>query len=308
MLRDYETTPQPAPREPEGVQLAGLMDFLELAARMGRTFTDSGVNDMMDYARRDPAGMFRDNNLFIDPRGDLTLNTGPTYKGRPIPKRDTVEALAKSGAQAVNLRTYLNDLEIGDLMAADLENINVGRVPLGGSNYTAMFRAPTKDERGVIAINADLPKDEIGVNFEHELQHALQFAQGKPQGANPDMTSQEFMDYLVSAGRVDPKVSSGLNQTAQSYGIVPSVLRYYATRGEGEARAAEKIAEQTWRSGKQMSAPPPVSFYTSLPRSMNLTGVERGLLYDIGPDDYADFLKYRQQNLGVKPLSYGGVE
>ena len=296
MLMDYTTEPQPRRSQPEGVQVAGLMDFLELATRLGRKFAPEVIDEMRTYAKSDPLGLYKENSIFVDPRGDLTLNSGPTYAGRPIPKRDDLEKLRKSSAQAVNLATYLNDTEIGNLLRPEFDQINVGRAPAMG-NYAASFTPPTASERGLLMINEAMPKDQIPQLFEHELQHAIQFAQKKPQGANPDMLADDFMDYMVAERGLDPTAAQKLDTLARQYGINPQDLRYYAARGEGEARAAEGIAEQVYSTGKQMDAPPPTRFYTTLPRHLPLTGFDKGLLYDIPQNAYEDYLAYRRQKL-----------
>jgi hypothetical protein len=295
MLMDYTTEPQSRRTQPEGVQLAGLMDFLELAARAGLKFVPEEVADLRAYAKSDPLGLYKERSVFVDPRGDLTINSGPTYKGRPIPKRDDIEKLRKSSAQAVNLATYLNDTEIGNLLRPEFDQINVGRAP-AMSNYAASFTPPTASERGLLMIDENMPKDQIPQLFEHELQHAIQFAQGKPQGANPDMLDNEFMDYMISQRGLDPVIAARLDRQAGLYGIPRGELRYYATRGEGEARAAEAVANEVYATGKQMKTPPPERFYTTLPKHMPLTGVQ-GLLYDIPQNAYDDYLAYRRQKL-----------
>jgi len=140
---DYTTEPQPRRSQPEGVQIAGLMDFLELAARMGQKFAPEAVDEMRAYAKTDPLGFYRSNNLFIDPRGDLTLNSGVTYAGRTLPKRGSEEQLRKSSAQAVNLATYLNDTQIGDMLRTDFDKINVG-YKAGTDRYTVTI--PGRDD------------------------------------------------------------------------------------------------------------------------------------------------------------------
>jgi hypothetical protein len=296
MLMDYITEPQPRRSQPEGVQIAGLMDFLELAARMGQKFAPEAVDEMRAYAKTDPLGFYRSNNLFIDPRGDLTLNSGVTYAGRTLPKRGSEEQLRKSSAQAVNLATYLNDTQIGDMLRTDFDKINVGRGPVEG-NFKAKFSEPTASERGLLMINENIPKDEIPQLFEHELQHAIQFAQKKPQGTNPDAMDNDFMDYLIAEQGLEPSVVTGLDTLARQYGIIPNDLRYYATRGEAEARAAEGIANQVATTGRPLDAPPPTRFYTTLPRHMPVTGFDARLMYDIPQGIYPEYLAYRRQKL-----------
>lgn len=296
MLMDYTTEPQPRRRQPEGVQVAGLMDFFELVARAGQRFAPEAVNEMRDYAKSDPLGFYKANNLFIDPRGDITLNSGVTYAGRPLPKRGSEEQLRKSSAQALNLATYLNDTQIGVLLRPEFDQINVGRGPTVG-NFKAKFSAPTASERGLLMIDENIPKDEIPQLFEHELQHAIQFAQGKPQGTNPDAMDNDFMDYLMAEQGLEPSVVTGLDTLARQYGINANDLRYYATRGEAEARAAEGIANQVATTKKPLNAPPPTRFYTTLPRHMPLTGFDPRLMYDIPQGVYPKYLEYRRQKL-----------
>lgn len=296
MLMDYTTEPETRRRPPEGVQVAGLMDFFELAARAGKEFAPEAVARLREYAKSDPLGLYKERGIFIDPRGDLTLNSGPTHKGRPIPKRDSVESLRGSSAQAVNLATYLNDTEIGNLFRPEFDQINIGRAP-ASDNYLAYFSPPTASERGLLMINENIPKEDIPQLFEHELQHAIQFAQNKPQGASSRMLDNEFMDYMVAERGLDPAVVQKLDRLSSIYRIDPSELRYYATRGESEARAAEGIANQVFATGKPLTEPPSTRLYTTLPRHMPLTGLDTGLLYDIPQNTYEDFLKYRREKL-----------
>lgn len=296
MLMDYTTEPQPRRTQPEGVQLAGLMDFLELAARAGLKFVPEEVADLRAYAKSDPLGLYKERSVFVDPRGDLTINSGPTYKGRPIPKRDDIKKLRKSSAQAVNLATYLNDTEIGNLLRPEFDQINVGRVPELGK-YAAAFVNPTASERGLLVINESVPKEQIPLLFEHELQHAIQYAQKKPEGAEPDRLDNDFMDYMITERGLEPSIVSGLDTLARQYGMKPNDLRYYATRGEAEARAAEGVAEQVYSTGKQMDAPPPTRFYTTLPHHLPLTEFDKGLMYDLPQNVYADYTPYRRQKL-----------
>jgi hypothetical protein len=299
MLMDYTTEPETRRRPPEGVQVAGLVDFLEMAARAGMKYLPEQVDTIRDFAVKDPIGMYKANSVFVDPRGDLTFDSGPTYYGRYIPKLSSVENLQKSSAQAVNLATYLNDTDIGTRFRPEFDLINIGRVPIPPDiNAAAFFKPPTSVNRGLLAIDENIPDHQIPQLFEHELQHGLQFAQRKPSGANPDMLDNEFMQYLVDYRGLDPATINKIDAEADNNAIDRNELRYYLTRGEAEARAAEAIMNQALATGKPLSAPPPTRFYTTLPKHLlNGLEVDKKFLYDIPHNSYADFLDYFQDNL-----------
>lgn len=295
MLMDYATEPEARRAPPEGVQVAGLVDFLDMALRAGVKYLPDQIDKIREYATKDPTGMYQSNKVFIDPRGDLTFDSGPTYSGRYIPRLSSAQSLQDSSAQAVNLATYLNNTDIGTRFRPEFDRINIGRIPMPPElNVSAFFLPPTPTSRGLMAFDENLSMRQIAQDFEHELQHGIQTAQKKPTGAHPDMLDNEFMQYLVDYHNLDPAIINKIDAGADNNAIDRNELRYYLTRGEAEARAAEAIMNQALATGKPLSAPPPTSFYTTLPKHLlNGLEVDKRFLYDIPHNAYDEFLKYQ---------------
>lgn len=246
MLLDYATDPaRRATPDPEGVQVAGLLNLKKLMEYIGQPMTQRTATDIKRGVKAAPEQFYREYGLFADPRGNVAKDTGPTYVGRPLPEYKSLRALVEEGN---TLRDYLQGTEIGDIFANDLANIKVGVTDLPknyGAGYTAPqgFRKDNGEYRllqpGFVVVNRTVGPDDVGPMFEHEMQHVYQGLLDMPRGTNLDEMSGPMVEYLQETGNLRPAQLARIDAAAQTQGSSVPYMRYAASTGEAEARAAE---------------------------------------------------------------------
>ena len=92
---------------------------------------------------------------------------------------------------------------------------------------------------GFLVVNRNVDPTDIGPLFEHEMQHAYQGLLGMPRGTTLDEMSNDMMTYLQETGQIRPAQVARITDAAKKQGASKSYMRYSATTGEAEARAAE---------------------------------------------------------------------
>lgn len=249
MLLDYATGEQPPRRDmaSEGVRTAGLLDLAKLLEYLGNRTSARTLSSIKRGAKADPEGFYSDDGLFVDPRDRLMKDTGPTYQGKPLKQYPSLRALNE---EAPTLEQYLNGTEIGDVFGKDLGNIRVGTAELPAgfrAGYTAPqgFVDPATGrfrtvQNGFLALSKDAPSDEIGPLFEHEMQHTFQGLLDMPRGSNLDEMAGPMVEYLQEVGQLRPAQLARIDRAAEMQGSSKPYMRYSATTGEAEARAAER--------------------------------------------------------------------
>lgn len=249
MLMDYAATPQkPKSRydEEEGVRVAGLLDLAKLLKYIGNEQTASTMSSIRAGVKAVPEQFYNDEGLFMDPRGRVMKDTGPTYTGKPIPKYNTLTDLVQQGS---TLADYLNDTEVGDVFKRDLDRIKFGTAELP-PGYSAGYTAPqgfvAQDgtyrlvQPGFLAISKNVSPEDVGGMFEHEVQHVFQNALGMPRGTNLDEMSGAMVEYLTQTGQMRPAQLARIDAAAEAQKASKPYMRYSSATGEAEARAAEK--------------------------------------------------------------------
>lgn len=246
MLLDYAVDAAARGAEPqEGVRVAGLMNLKKLLEYMGTPAPRGTLSTIQRGVKAAPEQFYRDNGLFIDPRGNLMKDTGPTYTGRPLKEYNSLRALVEEGQ---TLKEYLDGTEVGDVFARDLGNIKVGitDLPAGyGAGYTAPQGFTMQDgnyrllQPGYLVVNRTADPNDVGALFEHEVQHGFQGLLDMPRGTNLDEMTGPMVEYLTEIGQIRPAQLARIDAAAMPQGVSKPYMRYSATTGEAEARAAE---------------------------------------------------------------------
>lgn len=244
LLTEYDPAKPAAP--PEGERVAGLLDLFKLLDVLGSAPTAKTAADIRRGVKAAPREFYEGEGLFIDPRGRVMKDTGSTYVGRGLPKAGSLRDVAEGNN---TLADYLQGTEVGDIFKEQLGRINVGSAPLP-SNFSAGYTAPqgfvvpaTGKYRtlqpGFLVVNSNVPKDDIGRLFEHEMQHVYQGLLDMPRGTNLDEMSGDMMQYLQETGSIRPAQAARIDKAATTYGASKPFMRYSSATGEAEARAAE---------------------------------------------------------------------
>lgn len=259
LLTDYDPSKPAAP--PEGERVAGLLDLFKLLELLGNAPTAKVATDIKRGVKAAPEQFYREEGLFLDPRGRVMKDTGPTYVGREIPQAKSLRDVAEGGN---TLADYLSGTEAGDVFREQLGRINVGAAPLPAgfsAGYTAPqgFVVPATGkyrtlQPGFLAINSNIPKEEVGRLFEHEMQHVYQGLLGMPRGTNLDEMSGDMMQYLQETGSMRPAQQARIDAAATAQGASKPYMRYVSSTGEAEARAAE-ARYQGMQQGYDVGAP-----------------------------------------------------
>lgn len=246
MLLDYVTNTDTGRPAPEGVRVAGLLDLANLLKMLGNEATSGTMSTIKKGIVADPEGMYRSEGLFVDPRGRVMKDTGPTYVGRELPKAGSLRDIAENGT---SLADYLNGTEAGDVFAEPLKNVNVGTAPLPPgffAGYTAPqgFVVPSTGkyrllQPGFLVVNNSVAPEAVGRLFEHEMQHAYQGILDMPRGTSLDEMTNDMMDYLQETGSIRPAQRTRIDEAAVKQRASKPYMRYASSTGEAEARAAE---------------------------------------------------------------------
>ena len=268
MLLDYSTKPAPPPSrfdDEEGVRVAGLLDLAKLLKYLDNPQTASVMNDIRRGVKAAPEQFYQDEGLFLDPRNRVMKDTGPTYQGRPLPEYNTLRDLVENGS---TLADYLQGTEAGSIFQKDMQNIKVGATDLP-SGYAAGFTAPqgfTQNDGsyrllqpGFLVVNRSVPANEVGSLFEHEMQHGFQNILDMPRGSNLDEMSGAMVDYLTETGNLRPAQLARIDAAAEAQKASKPYMRYAATTGEAEARAAESRYNQMLQTAN-LGAPQPSDY------------------------------------------------
>jgi hypothetical protein len=259
LLADAPASARAAP--PSGVQVAGLLDLFKLLELIGDAPTPKAAADIRRSVKEAPDELYNADGLFIDPRGRVMKDTGPTYVGRDIPTAGSLREVVEQGQ---TLADYLSGTEAGDVFREQLGRINVGIAPLPqgfAAGYTApqgVVPASTGQYRllqpGFVVINDAVPKERIGELFEHEMQHVYQGLLDMPRGTTLDEMSNDMVQYLQESGSLRPAQLARIDASAAAQGVSKPELRYSSATGEAEARAAEARYRDTQQLG-QIGAP-----------------------------------------------------
>lgn len=283
MLLDYATQEKRAPQD--GVQVAGLLDLAKLLEYIGNPATAKTIATMKGGVKAAPEQFYQENGLFLDPRGRLTKDTGPTYVGRPLPEQPTLAGVLENGP---TLEDYLQGTEAGDIFGRDFRNIKVGVTKLP-SRYDAGFTGPKGftaadgtyqvSEPGYLVINNKIPPEKRGALFEHEMEHGYQDVLGMPRGTNQDEMSNDMVSYLIQAGLMRPAQAARIDAAAAAQGASKPYMRYSSAMGEAAARASEA----RYRAMEQ-------GYDVGIPREAEYTWthdgpqISRDMLFDIPQD------------------------
>lgn len=244
LLTEYDPAKPAAP--PEGERVAGLLDLFKLLDVLGSAPTAKTAADIRRGVKAAPREFYESEGLFIDPRGRVMKDTGSTYVGRDLPQANSVRELVEGND---TLADYLQGTEVGDIFKEQFGRIKVGSAPLP-EGYNAGYTAPegfvvpsTGNYRllqpGFLVVNKDVPKEDIGRLFEHEMQHAYQGLLDMPRGTNMGEMSDSMMQYLQDTGSIRPAQAARIDRAATTYGASKPFMRYSSATGEAEARAAE---------------------------------------------------------------------
>lgn len=293
MLLDYAENPRPAPSSEEGIRVAGLLNLKKLLEQLGTPVAQSTLDTIRRGVKADPKEFYRSDRLFLDPRGELMRDTGPTYVARPLSTYSTSQGMRDN---AQTLRDFLRDTEVADAFGSRLDDIKIGLANLPGTERGRYARpqydvaddgTKTLEKPGYLAISANLPPSEIPVVFEHEIQHGFQGLLDMPRGTSPGNMGGPLWDFLMDTGQVRPAQKARIDSLAMGAGVSPEYMRYYATKGEAEARAAASRYMAGAYDADQM--PIPEEYLWTYKGGPNLS---QNMLFDIPASAEADFKKW----------------
>lgn len=293
LLTDY--TPERPAAPPEGERVAGLLDLFKLLEVLGSKPTAKVASDIRARVKTNPRDLYHDEGLFIDPRGRVMKDTGSTYVGRDLPQAKSVTEIAEGDK---TLADYLQGTEAGDVFREQLGRFNVGTAPLP-EGYNAAYRAPTgvtapfsgnyiMTQPGYLVVGQHVPKEDIGRMFEHEMQHVYQGLLGMPRGTNPSEMTDDMVRYLQETGSMRPAQAARIDRDANTFGVDKPYLRYFASTGEAEARAAE--ARQYYKELGHRLGIPHADEYLWTPDGPFLS---KSMLFDIPQDAHEGFNKWK---------------
>lgn len=244
MLLDYAENPRPAPSSEEGIRVAGLLNLKKMLELLGTPADAVTMETIRRGVKAAPEEFYRSDRLFVDPRGELMRDTGPTYVARPLSTYNTAQDLRDN---AQTLRDFLRDTEVADVFGSRLDDIKIGLANLPGGErgryarpqyVTADDGTKTLERPGYLALRASLPPTELPAVFEHEMQHGFQGLLDMPRGTSPEKMEGPLWDFLTDTWKVRPAQKARIDNLAAAAGTTPGYMRYLATKGEAEARAA----------------------------------------------------------------------